>query len=288
MKFEVGQQVDGASTEFFVHEEAIARLSKPLNTLLRGDMQESHEGCVKWEEVSKETFERFVQFAYTGDYAAPQAVQREGGTTETNRKSDQISPRDFPEPQEVPPDTTFLVEEDLEMWGSGVSKKKPNKGKNSSFFGAQEAKPVDTFRRLTFPLPGSHKDLEKTCEPAAFDSDMSYSSVFLGHAAIYVLGDFNLIDSLKAIALHRLHKTLCYFILNEDNAADVINLARYAYSEEGSEGMPGEQMGQLRKLVCNYMATNGVELSRIPKFMDYMAEGGQVVKDFVMLAVGMK
>jgi hypothetical protein len=46
-----------------------------------------------------------------------------------------------------------------------------------------------------------------------FDPDQSYTEVFLSHASLYVLGDFKLIDSLKALALFKLHKTLAYFRL---------------------------------------------------------------------------
>ncbi len=46
-------------------------LSKPLHTLIKGHLSEAQAGCTLWKEVSKETFERFVQFAYTGDYSVP-------------------------------------------------------------------------------------------------------------------------------------------------------------------------------------------------------------------------
>jgi hypothetical protein len=56
------------------------------------------------------------------------------------------------------------------------------------------------------------------------------------NASLYILGDLQLIDSLKALALFKLHRTLCVFQLDDGNAEDIIALARYAYSEEGGGG----------------------------------------------------
>ncbi|KAH9204276.1 hypothetical protein DL95DRAFT_397100 [Leptodontidium sp. 2 PMI_412] len=38
-QFIVGEKVNGSPTEFLVHKEAIAQLSKPLHTLTRGGCQ---------------------------------------------------------------------------------------------------------------------------------------------------------------------------------------------------------------------------------------------------------
>jgi hypothetical protein len=78
-----------------------------------------------------------------------------------------------------------------------------------------------------------------------FDPDQSYTEVFLSHASLYVLGDFKLIDSLKALALFKLHKTLCVFQVDDGNVEDIIALARYAYSEGGGGGGLDEGIGNL-------------------------------------------
>jgi BTB/POZ domain len=68
--------VDGSPSEFFVHKDAIIQLSKPLFTLMKGELSEAQAGCTTWEDVSKGTFERLVQFAYTGDYSIPKTEKR--------------------------------------------------------------------------------------------------------------------------------------------------------------------------------------------------------------------
>lgn len=93
-----------------------------------------------------------------------------------------------------------------------------------------------------------------------------------------MLGDFQLIDSLKASAIFKLHKTLCTFQLDNENIRDTTDLARYAYAEEGKGVVEG--VGGLRALVCQYMAIHEVELSLDTGFMNLSAEGGQIVKCF--------
>jgi hypothetical protein len=44
-KFIVGETIDDSPTEFPVYEEAIAQLSKPLHTLIKGNLSEAQVGC---------------------------------------------------------------------------------------------------------------------------------------------------------------------------------------------------------------------------------------------------
>lgn len=55
---------------FIVHEKVISSLSKPLKALLTGSMKEAKEGRVVWDDVDEQTFVRFSQWAYVGDYDA--------------------------------------------------------------------------------------------------------------------------------------------------------------------------------------------------------------------------
>ena len=119
------------------------------------------------------------------------------------------------------------------------------------------------------------------CEPSLdFEKDHSYSKVLLSHASLYVLGDNQVIDSLKALALFKLHKTLCAFQLDKENTGDITDLARYTYLKNGNEGIEG-----LRGLVCQYMGIHAMELSKDQKFMSLLAEGGQIVIDFFKLGL---
>ncbi len=232
---------------------------------MKGGMAESQAGCTIWADVSKETFERFAQFAYTGDYSIPKiekrnrvALQKEAvmddSSSDSHHRLDEVKGETVNEPepavrhistskkdkkkkksadlrpswivQSLAPTTDL----DLEQESVTVTKRDKYPERHSRLYS-------DDFQSLTFPLLAPRSNHDKTCEPAEqFDPDQSYTEAFLSHASLYILGDFRLIDSLKALALFKLHKTLCVFQLDDGNAEDIIALARYVYSKEGGGG----------------------------------------------------
>lgn len=58
-----------------IHEELVARFSKPLKAMIHGKMKEALLGIATLEEVDEATFGRFVEFIYTGDYNPATAVK---------------------------------------------------------------------------------------------------------------------------------------------------------------------------------------------------------------------
>ena len=306
--------------------------------------------------MSKDTFERFVQFAYTGDYsipttekrgsepkfdqvdtksasAAPSATngvrERIGSpesedTVEVNGKyipvADNID-RDT-QPEKIEDDGTILNYpnistkknkkkkrrkeslpavpepgpelEPAELVQNHAQEEEESVAAQSELHPEQDPAPIPEesksaeqtthilvadFDTLSYPLLASRDNYEGTCEPSTdFNKDHCYSNVLLSHASLYLLGDSQLVDSLKALALFKLHKTLCTFELDDDNIGDITDLARYAYSD--GDKPVDEGIGGLRELVCQYLAIHAVELSSDPRFLNLLAGGGQIVKDF--------
>lgn len=139
------------------------------------------------------------------------------------------------------------------------------------------------FHSLSFPLLAPRNSHSNTCKPAEhFEPGQSYPNVFHAHASLYVLGDYYLIDSLKALALYKLHRALCIFQLDGENVRDIVDLARCAYSEEGKGFEEG--ISESRGLVCQYMAANTAVLCLDTWFVDLLREGGQFVIDFFKFA----
>jgi len=54
-----------------VHTALVAEQSLALRALVSGFLEEAQTGSATWEEVDEDTFARFAQFAYTGDYPPP-------------------------------------------------------------------------------------------------------------------------------------------------------------------------------------------------------------------------
>jgi hypothetical protein len=88
------------------------------------------------------------------------------------------------------------------------------------------------------------------------------------------LGDFWLSDTLKALALHKLQKTLCIFQLDDENIMDIIDLAKYAYNEEGKGFEEG--IGGLRSMVCQYMVLIAAVLSPYANLRNFLRRGANL------------
>ena len=206
--------------------------------------------------------------------AALEKAQKEGKDAELKAKNESVQE---PEPQAQPAEPQPAEPEPAEPEQVQIQTE-------STPLAGQEDLPVQhilttDFKSLSFPLLASRDNYEGTCEPSTeFAKDHSYSNVFLSHASLYILGDAQQVDKLKALALFKLHKTLCIFELDEENVGDITDLARYAYSGEDKE--LNEGIGGLRSLVCQYMAIHAKELAVDVRFMNLLARGGQIVKDF--------
>jgi hypothetical protein len=286
-KFIVGDE----RTEFSVHEEAIAQLSTPLHNMMKGNMIEAMNGCTVWENVNKQTFKLFVQFAYLGDYSVLQTQERPAtvdvpesisstvasepavGDTTIGRPAREPSP-DVIQVERVSKKEN-LVRDQLRIMGTTeIPEPQP-----AEFREVTLRKDAAKFDNLSYPY-----NYEKGCEPSLdFHSGHSYSELLLSHASLHILGNYYLIDSLKALTLYKLHKTLCILKLDDGTINDVIDLARHIYCEGGS-GFDDE-IGGLRSLVCQYMATNVIVLASHEGFAALLEEGGPFVVVFFKFLV---
>ncbi|KAF7959161.1 hypothetical protein EAE96_002676 [Botrytis aclada] len=249
---------------------------------MRGGMSESQVGCTVWDDVGKETFERFAQFAYTGDYTVPFPVHkmRELSRSDDSEELNLISRKERKKEALTNQKEPFSPSPLLEVLQAQNQEISNMTSRLNEFLSSRQPRYTADFTDLIFPAPALRNNYEKTCESnEQFNPEKSYSNVFISHAALSILGDFRLVDSLKALALYKLHKALCVFQLSSKNTEDVIDLARYVYSEEGGEECHGE-IGVLRGLVCHYMAVNAFIFSHDDGFMELLGEGGKFVKDF--------
>ncbi|KFY79967.1 hypothetical protein V499_01116 [Pseudogymnoascus sp. VKM F-103] len=171
--FVVGKRVDGIPTEFLVHEEAMAKLSTPLYSMMKKGYLESEAGRATWDDVSKETFERLAQFAYTGDYEVPKTEKRirvveeddvlvfQGPALEAPPMEEpefEEPTFDAPAPEEPAHYAPPMEEAPVDSWGTwGVPTKKDKKPRAQSKR-QQAAKPkpkladLADFHSLSFPL----------------------------------------------------------------------------------------------------------------------------------------
>ncbi|PVH96484.1 hypothetical protein DM02DRAFT_535188, partial [Periconia macrospinosa] len=122
----------------------------------------------------------------------------------------------------------------------------------------------------------------KHFEPKLNDAEnQNFTPVFLAHARLYCFAHLHLIEPLKALTLKKLHKKLIDFELYSKRIGDIVELARYAYSnpdlpDRNNDGI----INELRKLVVEYIMCEIDIIGRHNKFINYMEEGGEFVGDF--------
>jgi len=72
--------VVGFELRYGKNKEAQISTSRAIIIVIdrEGGMSEAQTGCTVWKDVSKGTFERLVQVAYTGDYSIPSPTRLNG------------------------------------------------------------------------------------------------------------------------------------------------------------------------------------------------------------------
>jgi hypothetical protein len=256
-----------------VHEEAIASQSPALNTLMRGEMSESKNGVAFWGEVDEQTFVRFVQFAYTGDYSVQTMVVSYAAHESHRQKEAQNMVK-----EPIPEDNG---------WDFSIpSKYKKSKSKGVLFDngeGSHSLRPAIFHKSRTYHLLQPRSKFAGTCDAEVVaGSEENITEPLLSHNSLYVFAEKWGIDSLKALTLFKLHQTLCIFPLDESNAPNIVELARSGYS-----GTPDLESGidELRALIGQYIAANVEVMLRNTAFTELVEEGGAFARDLIKFMV---
>ena len=260
---------------FTVHAAVIAKQSPALNVLINGAMVEASDGKAIIEDVQEDTFVRFCQFAYTGDYTTPvflydsgvelPAVSTSSEPLQGVPTSDRGKP-DQPEPTPVA---------DAEIDDFFGSKPKPSKKPSKSRVLRR------SFDGKIYDVEATHKVSAARCRVRQNSSPAEdYTPVLLGHAHLYTFAEKWGIEALKTQALQKLHQTLVSFTLYAARRSDIVELLRYAYSDEHTPDRVGV-VDELRSLVMLYTACEAGSLLHCPEFLALVGEGGQLAQELV-------
>ncbi|KAJ4377104.1 hypothetical protein N0V86_006545 [Didymella sp. IMI 355093] len=271
--FFVGQE----GKPIVVHSAAIAATSQQLDALINGGMGEASARCARIEDVEVDDFIRFCEYAYRGDYTTPpwEDVLQEPNSISSN----------------------FEKNEDGDSWGMLPSKKKKKakKGCLETVPDVYEIPPADAlppappapitrtplrtqFNSRTYLDDGGLKaQILQQFEPKLNTAvDQNFTPVLLAHARLYCFAHLRLIEPLRALTLDKLHKTLMNFKLFTARVGDIIELARFAYS---NADLPDRRddgtIDDLRKLVVEYVVCEIDTIGKCDKFVRYMEDGGE-------------
>ena len=258
--------VEGKS--LYIHAGLIARHSKPLDRMINGSMSEAQDGVAVLPDVDRDTFLRFIRWAYTGTYCAAE----------------------------------FSAKQKYKCPPSAVASKESEKPKEVNIFGQyqtpifyneigspfqlvtneEEVKnPKKQFAKLKYVVDETHVSVPK---PRSNNGPgENYTEVFLSHARIYVFAEKYDIRPLKSLALQQLHSTLTIFKLYPERVGDISALLRYAY-DNTAELQYGTE--PLRALLTQYMGCEIGVLARDGEFQKSLLEdGGAMLGDFLKMVV---
>lgn len=147
---------------------------------------------------------------------------------------------------------------------------------------AKESRPV--FEALTYGTGGlTHDELsERLNQHKKGEEKQSVALDF--HAKLYILANKYLVKDLEGIALHKLHRHLAVFEIEDETIDEVIDLVLLAYSntEDGGNILTGTN-DKLRQLVMAYVATMSKALLKYESFRVMLGAGGAHTSDFMAL-----
>ncbi|KAH0443910.1 hypothetical protein CcaCcLH18_00736 [Colletotrichum camelliae] len=201
--------------EYSIHESAFSRLSRPLEALLTGGMQESQNAKVIWGEVDDDVFLALVDVAYYDSYTTPSLRK----VVQQKPSSDDSTWEGFSNDnsQHEPENQKFSS---IKSWLSKTKDRCTPKYAlcNNKFNEGQ------IFYSLRTPASTSTwaTEMEMT-------DRTGYTDVFMLHARLYVLADTYAIDKLRELCLRRIRISFLNVTPNAELLETLHDLIMYAF-----------------------------------------------------------
>jgi hypothetical protein len=227
---------------------------------------EREKAIAELDDVDEDTFILLCQFAYMGDYIVPEPSidtpgKSDGSSSSSKRKASALND---------------IREESTATSYASRSKKRAKKP-----VARRAKKPTGTtqndFRVSKYcdTLPSA--SLIAACEVQPNSSAIqNYTQVFLTHAKLYVLADKYLVENLRALCLHKLHKTLVEFTLYQKRVNDVLALVEYVFSDK-TQATSEEP---LRALVLEYIVLQIHNIGGLDQFASLLGQNGAFAREF--------
>lgn len=138
---------------------------------------------------------------------------------------------------------------------------------------------LKAFNSLDYRLLKPRSNFAETCEPAVkVGSNENFREILFAHATLYILAEKWGVESLKILALFKLHRTLQMLRLNAQRVQDIVELTRYTYSDEMTPDLENGIDG-LRDLICHYLAANAKMMAQYASFTALLEDGGALTRD---------
>ena len=279
--------VGSEQTRLTVHTEVLRRLSPPLYALAsNGKMKESTEKQAILQDIDKETFLGFCEFAYRGAYTVPDRKKEDEGKnpTDSNDSGEGQIASEVHSPLPLNIDDYYHLKPQMSNHDIYLT----DLDMATSMCGVPISEILEEFTYRLVPSIASHyKGLQNSFDNPRFTgaaaSSVSLRSDLLFHAKLYVFATGYLIDSLRIQCLKSLHRDLCNDIFMGISVPHILDLLQYAYEESGRGEPTGE--GSLRELVIHYAAAEISSLAKDSRFGRIMDDQPEMGSDLVLKLV---
>lgn len=302
--FHIGEQ----RKSFFVHSGAVAATSRYFDRLMNGGMSEAQARSAHIQDVDQETFVRFLEYAYLGNYRTPPwtadpkiardrptlnpdvSAQLDLGPESDPDDADylhlaaKLSPTVIDKPSSgwsnssaAPSDFGAMV--DRVCYGSPFTKVVPSKAQNTKERSLRLRSVLEKHEFFGPYKSGNLPSQLPNDSPECGFSRRNFTPIFLAHARLYTFADMRMVQPLKIQVLGKLLSILERFELFPERIGDVLELAKHAY-EHGEDGSEDGRMDALRELVMNYIVCEKGVVKEHAEFRTMMRESGEFARDF--------
>lgn len=243
-------------------------------------MREASEGRARLEEVDHETFTRFAEYLYGGDYNPAEAliVLEQKDPEDASCDASPREPVAEEPPEEFPNDITFDEPVGVEDgWApfslsSKKKKKKEKHGKKSR--NPKQVLPLEAL--ADFPL----SRIKTECFPylhnksARNDDDLMYDySEVLSHVKLYAFAEKYQMDILKKLVLSKLHHALSQTNFHPQRMHEFLDILALAYDSTPDS----DDKEPLRDLLTLFGAWHFQDLVVSEEFQHLIANHGHCV-----------
>ncbi len=227
---------------------------------MNGSMREATEGIAILDDIDEQTFVRFCEYAYIGDYTPAQQLLPDASKVDRPDSPEEYFGSSKKKRRKC---NTIAVED---SWGQ-LDREVPTQ------------KLWDEFKRRDYsvvsPKYRPRENIEE-CEHTV--------SLFLCHARVYVFADRYDIAGLRILALDKLHQALCSFTVAENQMGKVIDLIRFSYSNDNTrDNEIGQDVDGLRSMVVQFAMCVFETIVKDDSFLDLVEEGGRFARDLTGL-----
>ncbi|KAK0645423.1 hypothetical protein B0T16DRAFT_411146 [Cercophora newfieldiana] len=220
--------------EFTIHSALVAAQSPAFDRLVNSEFKEAQDFHVELDNVEEDTFVRFVQFAYTGQYCEPDLDVVAGASNATPCGEAGLAieeaaiattdpSEELPQAEPAPEQETLVEERSRPI----LTKKKKKGKKNTS--------DVPVFQILNEKFAGRVSELseEKRNVPeGVLFKENPTTNPFVTHARVFVFADYWGISKLKDISLRKLAKALEGAAVKKSATRDrIVALMQYCCDE---------------------------------------------------------